>query len=654
MKYQSNFRILDKNQMELAVCTDAWDTYVDLAINETNAFKFTIAQTSPNAPYIVDGNFVEVKGQLYEIESTSLVRDRVRNITVSCQHVFWGLEQEYWENDFEVVDTIEWVPEMKMIQSEFYTYGEKTWLCLENHIAGQVFDATMFRDVSHLENNYMPATTPDQVLSRVLAGTGYYVAPSSTYFTPTDFTLKMGDVLTNVKEVQKVWGGEWNWNNYSVQLVEKVGNNSGVLFEYGVNNISVSRDVDSRDVVTRLYVYGKDGLTLEDQLGVQFIDADNISKYSKPKKGFVTFSDVDDIGILMTKASEHLQTVKHPHTTYSLTVAELKFLEGFSHYSFGLGDVVSVVDTQLFGDIIMTRVVNYSYNPFFPKESSVVLNNKDKTLVTIFNALKEKQEEDKKELLELIKEIPKNKKVVDKIVDTAYQQVVTIETAHILNAWIKSLYVDRVETNIDGILKGSPMFKEDRNFIVIEDQHIKFTSQDLSPTEYEDLLIPNPDSITGGQVYVYWTAIGQQKDAFKYFTITPPSVMMPNTIKPNSPEELAFRVKVHKVLDEDISMRLYFEDGGNNAPVMEFGQSVSNDPLDQRGKAYIKKDEGGLDVTYYGKVNGKKNNLRVDETGVKVDNTQTPIGQPVVRNIIVSPMPPNTSTGRNGDIWIVI
>lgn len=655
--YKSRIFILDKNFNFLTFIEDAWDTTVDMAINETYSFKFNISQTSPNCEYIKEGHFVEVHDQLFEIETMNLVRDRSRILSVTCQHVFWGLEKEFWENDFEVVDSIEWRPEMKLMQSEFYTHGENIWLCLETHMAGQFFDETKFRNVTHLENNYMPATTPYEVLIRLLKNTPYQVIPSDIEFTPTDFTLKRGDILKNIKEVQKNWGGEWEWNNFNVRLVEKIGEDNGATFEYGVNNMQVTRDIDARDVITRLYVTGKNGLTLENLTGgYQYIDAEPeiFNKYNRPKAGDVVFTDVEDENILMVKAREHLETVKLPNTTYSLTVAELKFLQGYEDYYFTLGDVVNVVDTELFGEPIRTRVVNYSFNPFYPKESNVVLNNKDKTLITIFNALKEKQEDDKQELIEMIENIPKDTSVVNKIVETTYHQVVTIETAHILNAWIKSLYVDRVETNIDSILKNSPMFTPDRNFIVMEDQHIKFISQDLLKDEFEDLLIPNPDSITGGMVYVYWTAIGEDKDAYKYFTITPPSVMMPDKIYPNSDEELAFRVKVHKKVNEDISLRIFFEDGGNNRPIIEWGKSMNNDPQDARGKSYMYKDDDGMEINYYTKNNAVKRQLRIDEEGVHVNNTQTPLGKPVVRNIIVSHNQPDNTTGKDGDIWFVL
>ena len=661
------FKILDKTQTQtLTTVEDAYDTLVEAVLNEGNSFKFKLPQTSVSAQYVKEGNYIELDGQLYFIDRYSVVREVGRILNVECQHVFWELEKEFWSNTFEVATTVEWTANTKMIQGEFYTYPDdtdpniiKTYQCTTEHTSTDTFNPDYFKDVTGLENNFQPATTPDKLLTLLFRNTPFKVGTCYA-FTATDFTITKGNVLSNMKKIQETWGGEWLIDNYTIALIEKVGADNGIRFEYAKNNVSVTKEVDTKDTITRLYIYGKNGLTLESvNNNLQYLDADPIyfDLFNRPLIGEISF-DEEDINNLKTKATEYLQTVQAPYISYTLSVAELKHLAGLeTSEKFGLGDTVTVADTELLGQEITTRIVNYSYNPFKHNEvSNVTLNNKRKTLQTIFNVIAEKQEKDKEELVKKIEEIATTPNVINSIVEVTNQQVVNVETVHALNAWIRNLYIDRLETAFWDKDARNKIAKAERNFITIKEQDIRFISQDLDLTQTEDLYIPNPDPVVGGLIPVYYTAIGTHPDAYRFFTIVAPSVMYKEII-PDSPEELAFRVKVYKSLKQIEKMVIRFKED-TNTPYIVFGSGAveGQDPWVFNGKTYITHwedpDYWGLNITYTTKA-GDLRRLRIDEDGISADIDNPDPSKRQLRNIYVSDFSPTATDGQNGDIWFV-
>ena len=67
-----------------------------------------------------------------------------------------------------------------------------------------------------------------------------------------------------LRTVQYVYGGYQVFDsaNRQVHLLTFSGTDSGALFSYRKNLKSIQRVVDTRELVTRLYAYGKEGLTL--------------------------------------------------------------------------------------------------------------------------------------------------------------------------------------------------------------------------------------------------------------------------------------------------------------------------------------------------------------------------------------------------------
>lgn len=249
---------------------------------------------------------------------------------------------------------------------------------------------------------------------------------------------------------------------------------------------------------------------------------------------------------------------------------------------------------------------------------------------------------------------------INEIVNVTQQQVINVETAHILNAWIKNLFVDYLETNQFGKDVRNPFVGTERNYVSIKDQHMKFISQDLDLDHIEYMTVDNPNSLIPGTVYVYYTAIGTHPDAYKYFTITPPSSIH-KEILPNSVEEQAFRVQVFKKINELVKLEIKFKDDGSNDPIMVWGTGTNPaNPNSTESRGYIEKFNdslaynSGMDMYYFNQINELRR-IRLSNRGITVSIQNAPSGFKQVRNIFTSASDPIGNTDANdaeiGDMW---
>lgn len=211
-----------------------------------------------------------------------------------------------------------------------------------------------------------------------------------------------------------------------------------------------------------------------------------------------------------------------------------------------------------------------------------------------------------------MKNLPKVEQNV--ITEVIHQQVINVETAHILNAWIKNLFVQHLETNFDALVPSNPT--TERLYVRVINNEFSFIEAKLSPTDVEPLLIADPNG-NGGKVNVYYTAIGNHPDAYRYFTITNPKQVHKDL---TDAEAEAFRVLVKKTLTENVKMKISFKEvelsNGTRTvtPVMTLG--IGSDPTGgtSRGISEIFKDILGVCL---------KQNLEINDTwcGFRLNST---------------------------------
>lgn len=87
------------------------------------------------------------------------------------------------------------------------------------------------------------------------------------------------------------WGGEVLFDNYTVKVNRKIGQDNGIEIRYGKNiqKDGMEEDVDLRETVTRIYPKAYNGYKMS---GTGYVDSENINKYQTIKIATLTFDDV--------------------------------------------------------------------------------------------------------------------------------------------------------------------------------------------------------------------------------------------------------------------------------------------------------------------------------------------------------------------------
>ena len=108
----------------------------------------------------------------------------------------------------------------------------------------------------------MHADTADVPMAYALEGTDWSVG-NVTVRTKRTWQSTEKNALSILRQVQNIHGGDliFDCANRLVHLLTFGGTDSGVLFAYRKNMKSIQRVVDTRSLVTRLYAYGRDGMT---------------------------------------------------------------------------------------------------------------------------------------------------------------------------------------------------------------------------------------------------------------------------------------------------------------------------------------------------------------------------------------------------------
>lgn len=329
----------------LAILENSKDVYVFEEINGKHTLELILPRDDPKWAYIQTENQILVDGHLYIIRSTDEQRNEDGSLrsNIQCEHIFFELLDEY---------------------------------------------------IIHEE---MINVTAQHALDIFLAGTRF--KPNAFTITGTrDLEVEDCTPVEAINNILSVWKCEVQCaglpdpdGKFLVTLRNQIGVNSGVQFRYAKNNKSIRKTTDSRGVVTRLYVFGKDGLGIESAAanygGMPYIDSPNIGNYRAPKKASKHFNDIEDPDELYQAGLDYLATIDVPKVSYEVDVVELKRLSDFGVMeAFSTGDEVRIIDEEL-GIDIYARIVSYGRYPYEPRRSRVALANFRPGIEDFFNQL---------------------------------------------------------------------------------------------------------------------------------------------------------------------------------------------------------------------------------------------------------------------------
>lgn len=330
----------------LAYLNKAYEVAVFEGLRETHTVSFKYPMKDEKADLIQEYRIVSVEGQAYRITTVKRDYSGSRIMTVKANRIFYE----------------------DAMRHHFPTIGNDT----------DVSKSTIGVD-------------PYDVIKLAIADTKFELIPDSELkemgmtrigadgvkidFYPTD-KINTYDVIQNV--IEAYGRGEIYYDNYRFAVVERIGKDNGVRMSIKKNMTSLSVERNTQELTTRLYMYGKDDLTISSVNGGKpYIDSkEGIEKYGI-REAYRDYSDYDDpeklkaFGEWDLKGEGNDFRLDRPQLTITGDVVDLsKLAEYGDFYKISLGDTVHVFE----GDIEhKKRIVSMTYYPYSAKQPSVTI-----------------------------------------------------------------------------------------------------------------------------------------------------------------------------------------------------------------------------------------------------------------------------------------
>lgn len=330
----------------LAYLNKAYEVAVFEGLQETHTVSFKYPMKDEKAELIKENRIVSVEGQAYRITLVKRDYSGSRIMTVKANRIFYDDALHHHlptiGNDTDVTKS---------------TIGVDPYDVIKLAIAD-----TKFELIPNSELKEMGMTR--------IGADGVKID-----FYPTD-KINTYDVIQNV--IEAYGRGEIYYDNYRFAVVERIGKDNGVRMSIKKNMTSLSVERNTQELTTRLYMYGKDDLTISSVNGGKpYIDSkEGIEKYGI-REAYRDYSDYDDpeklkaFGEWDLKGEGNEYRLDRPQLTITGDVVDLsKLAEYGDFYKISLGDTVHVFEDNIEHK---QRIVSMTYYPYSAKQPSVTI-----------------------------------------------------------------------------------------------------------------------------------------------------------------------------------------------------------------------------------------------------------------------------------------
>lgn len=330
----------------LAYLNKAYEVAVFEGLQETHTVSFKYPMKDEKAELIKENRIVSVEGQAYRITLVKRDYSGSRIMTVKANRIFYDDALHHHlptiGNDTDVTKS---------------TIGVDPYDVIKLAIADTKFE--LIPD-SELKKMGMTRIGADGV---------------KIDFYPTD-KINTYDVIQNV--IEAYGRGEIYYDNYRFAVVERIGKDNGVRMSIKKNMTSLSVERNTHELTTRLYMYGKDDLTISSVNGGKpYIDSkEGIEKYGI-REAYRDYSDYDNpeklkaFGEWDLKGEGNEFRLDRPQLTITGDVVDLsKLAEYGDFYKIALGDTVHVFEDNIEHK---QRIVSMTYYPYSAKQPSVTI-----------------------------------------------------------------------------------------------------------------------------------------------------------------------------------------------------------------------------------------------------------------------------------------
>lgn len=196
------------------------------------------------------------------------------------------------------------------------------------------------------------------------------------------------------------WGGEFDFDNFIINVKERIGEDKGVLIAYKKNLTGLRESLDYSTIGTRIIPQGFDGMFLPEY----YIDSPYIGNYYQPFIQLVEFPEIkvrdeEGDGTADTPEGAYQQLrdgvqalfkkgLDTPIFNYEVNFIQLSKTQEYANYKVledvQLGDTVTIKHQGL-GIDLKGRVVSYSYDPLRDKYDSVNIGTTKKDITLSIN-----------------------------------------------------------------------------------------------------------------------------------------------------------------------------------------------------------------------------------------------------------------------------
>ena len=288
-------------------------------------------------------------------------------------------------------------------------YDSKNYAIADTNIVNKNCNDALAQLNSHTDN-----TSPFSTMSNVATVDSYRCVRKSLY-----------DAISTVLER---WGGHLVRNNFSIQILDNIGQDKGVTVRYKKNLKEISCVEDWEDVCTKILPVGRDGTLLNALNPSQSIFISSATQYEIPYTKIVEFDqDFDEedyptqtayiqalVNDLRAQANAYLQKNHYPKISYTLK-AHLDTITD-------IGDTIDVIDERL-GIELMTQVIAYKYDCILDKYTEIQFGNFQKKLSDLMGTIKAETSADTKKAVQ---------EASDKIWDTLRNSYIVFDGNQIL------------------------------------------------------------------------------------------------------------------------------------------------------------------------------------------------------------------------------
>lgn len=226
---------------------------------------------------------------------------------------------------------------------------------------------------------------PQQAIEQVLS----QAAVPNNYTAWSDIQTRNSTSIDDVVSVRKMlggvegsildtWGGEYQFDNFTIKLWKNRGKDTGETIRYGKNLITAEQEKNIANTVTAIFPYAryKKDETSEEEILVKLsegiIKTPNADRYARLKCEPVDFSDKFEDGVVITEdmlrkvATAYAQSgIDEPSISIKASFQDMNKIKGNENLatfnSIDLCDIVTVIIEKLDIDV-KAKVVSYTYN----------------------------------------------------------------------------------------------------------------------------------------------------------------------------------------------------------------------------------------------------------------------------------------------------